>query len=42
MLADGDEREVWGRNARDRVTREFLIFSEVQRWLQLLAETAGE
>jgi trehalose synthase len=41
MLVDGNEREVWGRNARDRVTREFLIFSEVQRWLRLLAETAS-
>jgi hypothetical protein len=28
MLVDGNEREVWGRNARDRVTRDFLIFSE--------------
>jgi trehalose synthase len=42
MLADGNKREVWGHNARDRVTREFLIFSEVQRWLQLLAEIAGK
>lgn len=41
MFVDDKEREVWGRNARDRVSREFLIFSEVRRWLQLLAEVAS-
>jgi trehalose synthase len=41
MLADDNEREVWGRNARDRVSREFLILGEVRRWLQLLAEVAS-
>ena len=41
MLMDGREREVWGRNARDRVSREFLIFGEVRRWQQLLAEVAS-
>ena len=40
MFMDHKEREVWGRNARDRVSRKFLIFSEVRRWLQLLAEVA--
>ena len=37
MFIDDKEREVWGRNARDRVSRESLIFGEVRRWLQLLA-----
>lgn len=41
MLADDKEREVWGRNARDRVSREFLIFNEARRWLLLLAEVAS-
>ena len=41
MFVDAKEREVWGRNGRDRVSREFLIFSEVRRWLQLLAEVAS-
>ena len=36
-IIDDKEREVWGRNARDRVSRESLIFGEVRRWLQLLA-----
>ena len=42
MFMDDKEREVWGRNARDRVSREFLIFGEVRRWLQLLAEVKSE
>lgn len=42
MFMDDKEREVWGRNARDRVSREFLIFGEVRRWLQLLAEVESE
>jgi trehalose synthase len=41
MFVDAKEREVWERNGRDRVSREFLIFSEVRRWLQLLAEVAS-
>jgi trehalose synthase len=40
MFVDHKEREVWGRNARDRVSRAFLIFEEVRRWLQLLATLA--
>lgn len=42
MFMDDKEREVWGRNARDRVSREFLIFGEVRRWLQLLADVASD
>jgi hypothetical protein len=41
MFVGAKEREVWGRYGRDRVSREFLIFSEVRRWLQLLAEVAS-
>lgn len=41
MLMDVKEREVWGRNARDRVSRELLIFNELQRWLQLLGEVVS-
>jgi trehalose synthase len=37
MLADSDHLEAWGRNAQLRVHSEFLIFSELERWLRLLA-----
>jgi trehalose synthase len=37
MLADSDQLEAWGRNAQLRVHSEFLIFSELERWLRLLA-----
>lgn len=38
MFSDPKRNEVWGRNARDQVKREFLIFNEVRRWLELLPE----
>jgi len=41
MLADDKAREVWGRNARDRVSREFLIFTELRHWLELLTEVVS-
>jgi trehalose synthase len=41
MLAHGDQPEAWGRNARLKVTREFLVFGEVRHWLELLMETVS-
>jgi trehalose synthase len=38
MLADEDQLETWGRNAQRRVYDEFLIFSELRRWLEMLAD----
>jgi trehalose synthase len=38
MLADEDQLETWGNNAQRRVYDEFLIFNELRRWLELLAE----
>jgi trehalose synthase len=38
MLADEDQLETWGNNAQRRVYDEFLIFGELRRWLELLAD----
>jgi trehalose synthase len=38
MLADDDQLETWGNNAQRRVYDEFLIFGELHRWLELLAD----
>jgi trehalose synthase len=38
MLSDPGRLEHWGRNAQRRVHNEFLIFSELRRWLQLFAQ----
>jgi trehalose synthase len=38
MLADDDRLETWGNNAQRRVYDEFLIFGELQRWLEVLAD----
>lgn len=38
MLADEDQLEAWGNNAQRRVYDEFLIFGELRRWLELLAD----
>jgi trehalose synthase len=38
MLADEDQLETWGNNAQRRVYDEFLIFGELQRWLELLTD----
>jgi trehalose synthase len=40
MLSNSKDRELWGRNGRRRVTHEFLIFNELQRWLELVVEAA--
>ncbi len=39
MLADEDQLETWGNNAQRRAYDEFLIFGELRRWLELLAES---
>jgi trehalose synthase len=38
MLADEDRLERWGNNAQRRAYDEFLIFGELRRWLEVLAE----
>jgi len=42
MLRDPTRRSVLSRNAQRRVFQEFLIFGQLGRWLQLLAQTAEE
>lgn len=37
MLGDSDRLEKWGRNAQQRVHEKFLLFTELQQWLRLLA-----
>lgn len=41
MLADEDALEDFGQSAQRRVADEYLLFSELERWLSVLAETAG-
>ncbi|HEY0810327.1 MAG TPA: glycosyltransferase, partial [Longimicrobiales bacterium] len=38
MLADPPQLEEWGRNAQRRVHDDFLIFTELRRWLQVLTD----
>lgn len=40
MLADPVQRAAWGRNAQRRVADRFLIFSQLDRWIQMLAPRA--
>jgi trehalose synthase len=40
LLADRKRRQEWGRNARRRVRERYLVFTQVQRWLDVLAEAA--
>jgi trehalose synthase len=42
MLADSDRLEEWGRNAEHRAHREFLILTELGRWLRLLSAQVGK
>jgi trehalose synthase len=37
MLSDSDRLDDWGRNAQLRAHREFLVLTELSRWLTLLA-----
>lgn len=39
MLESEDQRERWGRNAQRRATRNYLVFSQVHRWLEVLNHT---
>ena len=39
MLQAADERPLWGRNARRRVSDRYLVFTQVRRWLEVLSET---
>ena len=38
MLADEDQLEAWGNNAQRRAYDELLIFGELRRWLEVLAD----
>jgi trehalose synthase len=40
MLNDPRKRDAWGRQGQRRVSDEFLIFSQLRRWLRMLANTA--
>jgi len=39
MLQAEDERAKWARNARRRVSDRYLVFTQVRRWLEVLAQT---
>ncbi len=38
MLSNANQRTEWGRNAQRRVLEEFLIFTQLRRWLRVLAD----
>lgn len=39
LLRNPRRREMLGRNAQQRVHDDFLVFTEVSRWLALIADT---
>ena len=39
MLGEPRRREAWGRSAQRRAQEQFLVFSQLDSWLRLLAET---
>lgn len=39
MLNAEEERKTWARNARRRVSERYLVFTQVRRWLEVLART---
>jgi len=39
MLNTEAERKRWARNARRRVSERYLVFTQVRRWLEVLAQT---
>jgi trehalose synthase len=41
MLADEHARDLWGRTAQHRAHHEFLILTQLRRWLDLLTEVAA-
>ena len=40
MLADGKQRQAWGRTAQKRVYDEFLVFRQIRDWLDILSAVA--
>jgi len=38
MLSAEEERKRWARNARRRVSDRYLVFTQVRRWLEVLAQ----
>jgi len=42
MLSDPKQRDAWGRSARRRAHQEFLIFTQLERWLRLLGDVARD
>jgi trehalose synthase len=40
LLGDRKQRQEWGEAARRRVRERYLVFTQVQRWLDVLAEAA--
>lgn len=39
MLEAEEQREVWGRNAKLRASRRYLVFAQIHRWLEVLTQT---
>lgn len=39
MMGADEERKTWARNARRRVSERYLVFTQVRRWLEVLAQT---
>lgn len=38
MLSAEEKRKTWARNARRRVSESYLVFTQVRRWLEVLAQ----
>lgn len=41
MMANGKQRQAWGRSGHGRVYESFLVFRQLRDWLRLLADCAG-
>ncbi|MFB6249766.1 MAG: glycosyltransferase [Salinibacter sp.] len=42
MLRAEEKRKEWARNARRRVSEKYLVFTQVRRWLEVLARTVDQ
>ncbi|MFB6273293.1 MAG: glycosyltransferase [Salinibacter sp.] len=42
MLNAEEERSQWARNARRRVSERYLVFTQVRRWLEMLAQAVDQ
>jgi trehalose synthase len=42
MLRAEEKRKEWARNARRRVSKKYLVFTQVRRWLEVLAQTVEQ